>query len=114
MEFMKRVWARYAKLFMTKEDNFTWMEPRMHRSLDIGYMQRISDNAITIIADACAGLVQLCIRNCLLVTDEAVNTLAFRGRVKHGSKLLQRLDISKCPGVSVESFEFLKKPLFRG
>lgn len=67
-------------------------------SLDLGYMQRISDNVVTIIADACAGLVQLCIRNCLLVTDEAVKTLDFRGRLQHESKLLRRLDIISALG----------------
>ena len=37
-------------------------------SLDLGHML-ITDNAITIIADVCAELIELCIRNCLLVTD---------------------------------------------
>ncbi|PWA85387.1 F-box domain, cyclin-like protein [Artemisia annua] len=83
-------------------------------SLDLGHLQKITDNAITIVANACAELIELCIRNCLLVTDEAVKVLAVRGRLQDEIKFLRRLDISKCPGISFKSFEYLKKPLFHG
>nr|GEX83857.1 hypothetical protein [Tanacetum cinerariifolium] len=83
-------------------------------SLDLSDVFLITDNAVTVIIDACVRLIELCVRNCFLVTDEAMKTLALRGRLQPGSKLLRRLDIFNCPGVSKESFEYLKKPLFRG
>ncbi|PWA60164.1 F-box domain, cyclin-like protein [Artemisia annua] len=83
-------------------------------SLDLGDVFKITDKAITVIADACAGLVELCVRNCFIISDEAMKTLVLRGRHQPESKLLRRLDIFNCPGVSEESFEYLKKPLFRG
>nr|GEZ05007.1 hypothetical protein [Tanacetum cinerariifolium] len=82
-------------------------------SLDLGHLQRITDNAITIVDNACAELIELCIRNCVLVTDEAMKVLAVRGRLQDESKLLRRLDIFNCPGISAK-YKYLKKPLFRG
>nr|GFB25062.1 hypothetical protein [Tanacetum cinerariifolium] len=82
-------------------------------SLDLGYLQRITDNAITIVDNACAELIELFIRNCVLVTDEAMKVLAVRGRLQDESKLLRRLDIFNCPGISAK-YKYLKKPLFRG
>ncbi|PWA76458.1 F-box domain, cyclin-like protein [Artemisia annua] len=76
-------------------------------SLDLGHMPGITDNAIATIADVCAGLTELFIRNCFHVTDASVKTLAFKGR-------LRRLDLYNCTALSAKSFEFLKKPLFRG
>ncbi|GKE69360.1 F-box domain, cyclin-like protein, partial [Tanacetum coccineum] len=76
-------------------------------SLDLGHMPEITDNAIATIADVCAGLTELCIRNCFHVTDASVKALAFKGR-------LRRLDLFNCTALSAKSFEFLKKPLFRG
>ncbi|KAL8205585.1 hypothetical protein R6Q57_009136 [Mikania cordata] len=76
-------------------------------SLDIGYMSGLTDNAITTIADACVGLKEMSIRNCICVTDASVKALALRGRVR-------RLDLYKCSALSLESLQFLKKPLFRG
>ena len=81
-------------------------------SLDLSDVFKITDNAITVIVDACVGLIELCVRNCFMVTDEAMKTFALRGRHQPESKLLRRLDIFNCPGVSEESFEYLKKPLF--
>ncbi|GJY50828.1 F-box domain, cyclin-like protein [Tanacetum coccineum] len=83
-------------------------------SLDLSDVFLITDNAVTVIIDACVRLIELCVRNCFMVTDEAMKTLALRGRLQPESKLLRRLDIFNCPGVSEESFEYLKKPLFRG
>ncbi|PWA60163.1 F-box domain, cyclin-like protein [Artemisia annua] len=83
-------------------------------SLDLSHVFLITDNAITVIVDACVELIELCVRNCFMVTDEAMKTLALRGRLQPESKLLRRLDIFNCPGVSEESFEYLKKPFFRG
>ncbi|KAI3675706.1 hypothetical protein L1987_85298 [Smallanthus sonchifolius] len=76
-------------------------------SLDLGHMQGVTDNAITTIADACVGLTELTIRNCYHVTDASVMALAFKGRVR-------RLDLYNCTSLSGKSFQFLKKPLFRG
>ncbi|GJU37147.1 F-box domain, cyclin-like protein [Tanacetum coccineum] len=76
-------------------------------SLDLGHMPGITDNAIATIADVCAGLTELCIRNCFHVTDASVKALAFKGR-------LRRLDMYNCTALSAKSFEFMKKPLFRG
>ncbi|GJZ34840.1 F-box domain, cyclin-like protein [Tanacetum coccineum] len=58
-------------------------------SLDLSHMPRITDNAIATIADVCAGLTELCIRNCFHVTDASVKALAFKGR-------LRRLDLYNC------------------
>lgn len=83
-------------------------------SLDLGHMPGITDNAITTVVAVCAGLVELCIRNCVHVTDETIKALALRGSLQDGSKHLRGLDICYCLGVSGESFELLKKPLFCG
>ncbi|PWA60161.1 F-box domain, cyclin-like protein [Artemisia annua] len=82
-------------------------------SLDLGHM-RVTDNAITVIADVCAGLIELCIRNCILVTDKSIKALAKRGRLQHEFKLLRRLDIHNCPGIYFQSAKYLKKPFFGG
>ncbi|GJT14245.1 F-box domain, cyclin-like protein [Tanacetum coccineum] len=75
---------------------------------------RITDNAITVIADDCAELIELCIRNCLLVTNKAMKALAKRGRLQHEFILLRKLDICNCPRICLESVKYLKKPYFRG
>ncbi|PWA45751.1 F-box domain, cyclin-like protein [Artemisia annua] len=103
-------------------------------SLDLGHM-RVTDNAITMIADVCAGLIELCIRNCLLVMDKSIKALAKRGRLQHcwshpdllcfESNMSMnkthdtqthafRLDIHNCPGIYFESVKYLKKPFFSG
>ncbi|KAK9057148.1 hypothetical protein SSX86_024515 [Deinandra increscens subsp. villosa] len=76
-------------------------------SLDLGHMPGITDNAITTVAEACPGLTELSIRYCFHVTDASVKTLALKGMVR-------KLDLYKCTALSGESFQFLKKPLFRG
>ncbi|XP_076905862.1 F-box protein At-B-like [Bidens hawaiensis] len=76
-------------------------------SLDLGHMPEITDKAITTIVDACAGLIELSVRNCVRVTDASVEALGLKGRVR-------RLDLYKCVALSGECFRFLKKPLFRG
>ncbi|GKE38185.1 F-box domain, cyclin-like protein [Tanacetum coccineum] len=68
----------------------------------------------TNVTDAGMVVLELCIGNCILVTDEAMKVLAVRGRLQDESKLLRRLDIFNCPGISANYIEYLKKPFFRG
>lgn len=83
-------------------------------SLDLSYMPGITDNAIITIVDACVGLTELCIRNCLYVTDASVKALALESTLHGECKLLRRLDLHDCTALSADSLEFFKKPLFRG
>ncbi|GKC14204.1 F-box domain, cyclin-like protein [Tanacetum coccineum] len=66
----------------------------------------------TNVTDAGMVVLELCIGNCILVTDEAMKVLAVRGRLQDESKLLRRLDIFNCPGISANYIEYLKKPFF--
>ncbi|XP_071696308.1 F-box protein At-B-like [Rutidosis leptorrhynchoides] len=82
--------------------------------LDLGEMPGITDNTITTVAEVCMGLTELCIRKCFHVTNASVKALATKGRTKHGSKLLRKLDLYQCTALSAECFEYMKKPLFCG
>ncbi|GMY30716.1 F-box protein At-B isoform X1 [Fagus crenata] len=83
-------------------------------ALDLGHMPGISDKAVLTIAKVGVGITELCIRNCLYVTDSSMEALAVKRGFQDGSKSLRRLDIFKCTGLSVDSFKSLKRPLFPG
>jgi hypothetical protein len=83
-------------------------------ALDLGHMPGISDKAILTIAKAGIGITELCIRYCFNVTDSSVEALAMKRRFGDGSKLLRRLDLFNCIGLSVESMRSLKRPSFPG
>ncbi|XP_062168587.1 F-box protein At-B isoform X1 [Alnus glutinosa] len=83
-------------------------------ALDLGHMPGISDKAILTIAKAGIGITELCIRYCFNVTDSSVEALAMKRRFQDESKLLRRLDLFNCIGLSVESMRSLKRPSFPG
>ncbi|CAK9157809.1 unnamed protein product [Ilex paraguariensis] len=82
--------------------------------LDLGYMPGISDRAILTISAEAQAVTELCIRYCFSVTDVSLKTLALEERYKGGSKLLRKLDLCNCLGLSAEAVGLLKKPSFRG
>nr|XP_043618754.1 F-box protein At-B-like [Erigeron canadensis] len=82
--------------------------------LDLGHMPGITDSAISSIATVCVGLTELCIRNCFHVTDTSIKALALKDTHEGDSKPLRKLDLYNCTALSAGSFEFLKKPNFRG
>ncbi|KVI10288.1 F-box domain, cyclin-like protein [Cynara cardunculus var. scolymus] len=85
-------------------------------SLDLGHMPGITDDGIRTVVDGSLGLVDLCIRNCFHVTDASVEALGLKGRrfESEKSKVLRRIDVYNCSGLSIESLRLLKKPLFCG
>ncbi|KAF7146128.1 hypothetical protein RHSIM_Rhsim04G0006800 [Rhododendron simsii] len=84
-------------------------------ALDVGYIPGISDRAIFTIAEFATSVTELCIRYCYSVTDASLEILASERRFEDGKKLvLRRLDLCSCVGLSVKSYELLKKPFFSG
>ncbi|KAI3510149.1 hypothetical protein L1887_25680 [Cichorium endivia] len=75
--------------------------------LDLGHMPGITDSGVRIVVDCCIGLMELCIRNCFYVTNVSMKVLGLKGGIR-------RVDVYNCSGLTVECFELLKKPLFRG
>lgn len=82
-------------------------------ALDLGHMPRISDKAIFTIAMAGTEIIELCLRHCS-VTDVSLDCLAMRKTFRDECKLLRRLDLLNCTGLSVNSLRFLKRPSFPG
>ncbi|KAF6145981.1 hypothetical protein GIB67_033340 [Kingdonia uniflora] len=80
--------------------------------LDLGDIPNISDMSIFAIARYGLGVTDLCIKYCILVTDAALKALASKRRLIDGSKPIQRLDLYKCTGLSLDSFGLLKRPSF--
>ncbi|THF98059.1 hypothetical protein TEA_027067 [Camellia sinensis var. sinensis] len=83
-------------------------------ALDVGYLPGISDEAIFTIAMVARSVTELCIRYCFFVTDASLKALASGRRLEDGEKLIRRLDLFRCHGLSVKALGLLKKPLFRG
>ncbi|KAL5972299.1 hypothetical protein ACLOJK_041552 [Asimina triloba] len=83
-------------------------------TLDIGYMPRISDRAIFKIARSGRQITDLCIRYCFYVTDASVVALAAERAYGKQQRLLRRLDLCHCSGLSINLLRSLKRPLFYG
>lgn len=83
-------------------------------ALDLGHIPGISDKAIHAIAKAGVGLTELCIRYCFHVTDLSVEALAMKRTFQDESKMLRRLDLFNCIGLSTDSFRLLRRPSFPG
>ncbi|XP_059666625.1 F-box protein At-B [Cornus florida] len=83
-------------------------------ALDVGSMPGISDKTILTIAEVALGITELCIRYCFHVTDASMKILASWRSSQDTSKLLRRLDLFHCNGLSIESLGLLKKPSFCG
>ncbi|GKA66204.1 F-box domain, cyclin-like protein [Tanacetum coccineum] len=80
---------------------------------------RVTDEGITFLLTSggkiCKTLSSLDLASLQRITDDAITiVLAVRGRLQDESKLLRRLDIFNCPGISANYIEYLKKPFFRG
>ncbi|KAI5321466.1 hypothetical protein L3X38_030537 [Prunus dulcis] len=82
-------------------------------ALDLGHMPRISAKAVFTIAMAGTEITELCLRHCS-VTDVSLDCLAMRKTFRDECKLLRRLDLLNCTGLSVNSLRFLKRPSFPG
>lgn len=82
-------------------------------ALDVGHIPGISDKAIQTTAEVALALSELSMRYCYYVTDASIKALASKRRFQDGSKLLRKLDLYHCLGLSVESLELLKNPSFR-
>lgn len=82
-------------------------------TLDMGYLPRISDKAVVVIAKACTEITILCIRNCFGITNASIEAL---GSLNHlvGRRTIRMLDVSNCCGLSVDSLMFLAPPFFCG
>lgn len=83
-------------------------------SLDLGHIPGISDKAVQMIAVAGTEITELCLRYCSSVTDSSLEALATRKQHRDECKLLRRLDLVNCRGLSVDSFRLLKRPFFPG
>ncbi|PHT44157.1 hypothetical protein CQW23_18182 [Capsicum baccatum] len=77
--------------------------------LDVGYIPKITDEAIFTIATAAKALTDLSLRFCNGVTDAAVQMLMYRPN--HNSSQLQMLDLCSCRGLSAEAI-MLPLPLY--
>ncbi|PHT44139.1 hypothetical protein CQW23_18164 [Capsicum baccatum] len=77
--------------------------------LDVGYIPKITDEAIFTIATAAKALTDLSLRFCNGVTDVAVQMLM--DRPNHNSSQLQMLDLCSCRGLSAEAI-MLPLPLY--
>ncbi|BFG33673.1 hypothetical protein CerSpe_199470 [Prunus speciosa] len=69
--------------------------------------------AIFTISMAGTEITELCLRHCS-VTDVSLDCLAMRKTFGDECKLLRRLDLLNCTGLSVNSLRFLKRPSFPG
>ncbi|KAL6203607.1 hypothetical protein ACLB2K_027307 [Fragaria x ananassa] len=83
-------------------------------SLDLGHIPGISDKAVHTIAVAGTEITELCLRYCSSVTDSSLEALATRKQCRDDCKLLRRLDLFNCKGLSADSFRLLKRPFFPG
>lgn len=87
--------------------------PKTLSTLNIGGIRGISDEGIQTISTIALALSELCIRYCHNVTDASIKELASESRYEDGGKLLQKLDLCHCIGLSADSVETLKSPYFR-
>ncbi|CAK9308609.1 unnamed protein product [Citrullus colocynthis] len=83
-------------------------------ALDLGHISGITDRAIQIIASAGVGITELCIRSCFHVTDSSVEALAMKKQFQGEGKLLRRLDLFNCIGLSIGACRSFRGPQFRG
>ncbi|KAM5582866.1 hypothetical protein ABKV19_003001 [Rosa sericea] len=83
-------------------------------SLDLGHIPGISDKAVLTIAVAGTEITELCLRYCSSMTNSSLEALATRKQYRDDCKLLRRLDLFNCKGLSADSFRLLKRPFFPG
>ncbi|XP_017253309.1 F-box protein At-B [Daucus carota subsp. sativus] len=82
-------------------------------TLNIGGIRGISDEGIQTISTAALALSELSIRYCHSVTDASIEELVSESRYQNDGKLLRKLDLCHCIGLSAHSLETLKSPYFR-
>ncbi|KAL8147019.1 hypothetical protein AgCh_004655 [Apium graveolens] len=87
--------------------------PKTLSALNIGGIRGISDEGIQTISTIALALSELSIRYCHNVTDASIKELASASRYEDGGKLLKKLDLCHCIGLSSNSLETLKSPYFR-
>lgn len=87
--------------------------PKTLSVLNIGGIRGISDEGIHTISTVSLALSELSLRYCHYVTDASIKELASDSRYQDGGKLLRKLDLCHCIGLSVDSLETLKSPYFR-
>lgn len=84
-------------------------------ALDLGNIEGITDRAIQTIASVGVGITELCIRSCFHVTDTSVEALAVKKQFQGDEgKLLRRLDLYGCIGLSISACSSFRGPLFPG
>lgn len=83
-------------------------------ALDLGHISGITDGAIRTIASVGVGITELCIRSCFHVTDSSVEALAMKKQFQDDGKLLRRLDLFNCIGLSIGARRSFSGPLFPG
>ncbi|XP_062017113.1 F-box protein At-B [Rosa rugosa] len=83
-------------------------------SLDLGHIPGISDKAVLTIAVAGTEITELCLRYCSSMTNSSLEALATRKQDRDDCKLLRRLDLFNCKGLSADSIRLLKRPFFPG
>lgn len=87
--------------------------PKTLSALNIGGIRGIADEGIQTISTIALALSELSIRYCHNVTDASIKELASESRYQDGGKLLKKLDLCHCIGLSADSLETLKSPYFR-
>ncbi|KAL0560882.1 hypothetical protein IC582_001297 [Cucumis melo] len=83
-------------------------------ALDLGHISGITDRAIQIIASAGVRITELCIRSCVHVTDSSVEALGMKKKLQGEGKLLRRLDLFNCIGLSIGACRSFREPQFGG
>lgn len=83
-------------------------------ALDLGHISGITDRAIRTIASIGVGITELCIRSCFHVTNSSVEALAMKKQVQGEGKLLRRLDLFNCIGLSSGACGSFRGSLFPG
>ncbi|KAK1397824.1 F-box protein At-B [Heracleum sosnowskyi] len=105
----KRVTDRGISLLLNGEGQIS----KTLSVLNIGGIRGISDEGIKTISTLALALSELSIRYCHNVTDASIIELASESRYVGGGKLLKKLDLCHCIGLSADSLETLKSPNFR-
>ncbi|MQL85256.1 hypothetical protein Taro_017777 [Colocasia esculenta] len=83
-------------------------------TLDLGYLPGISDRSIYTIAEVCRGIEDLCVRYCYSITDSSISVLGSIQESRNERRLLRRLDLFHCNGLSINVVQLLCRPYFRG
>ncbi|KAK1258910.1 F-box protein At-B [Acorus gramineus] len=83
-------------------------------SLDLGFIEGLSDRAIFTIVEFCREITDLCVRCCFSITDASIEGLGRMEGFEGKRSPLRRLDVYRCRRLSHYSLKMLRRPYFPG